>query len=120
MLSEFNFIMDNYEIIRYTIHYSFHFLLPFLFTYFFFREKWKISGLVMVSSILIDLDHLLASPVFDPNRCSIGFHFLHSIWAMTVYSLMFFVPSWKWRAFALGCIWHLLVDKIDCFLGTIL
>lgn len=112
--------MDDYEIIRHIIHYSFHFLLPFIFAYLFFKEKWKIAGLIMVSTILIDLDHLLASPIFDPNRCSVGFHPLHSIWVLIVYFLMLFIPSWKWRAFAFGCIWHLLTDKIDCVLAVIL
>ncbi|MFA5421042.1 MAG: DUF6122 family protein [Patescibacteria group bacterium] len=49
----------------------------------------------MVSTILIDLDHLLASSIFDPNRCSIGFYPLHTIWALFFYSLMLFIPSWK-------------------------
>lgn len=71
----------------------------------------------MALTILIDLDHLLATPIFDPNRCSIGFHPLHTLWALIIYCLMFFIPSWKWRAVALGFILHLGTDVIDCFLG---
>jgi hypothetical protein len=109
--------MDNYEIIRHVIHYSLHFLFPFIFAYLFFKEKWKIAGLIMVATILIDLDHLLAIPTLDPSRCSIGFHPLHTVWALIIYFLMLFIPSWKWRAVAVGCILHLGTDTLDCILG---
>ena len=42
--------------------------------------------------MLVDLDHLLADPIYDPERCSIGFHPLHSIPAIVVYALMFALP----------------------------
>ena len=68
----------------------------------------------MIAANLIDIDHLLATPIFDPARCSIGFHPLHSIWAALAYAIMLIMPSWKWRAFAFGCLWHLAVDSGDC------
>ena len=70
----------------------------------------------MVSTILIDLDHILVNPIWDPNRCSIGFHLLHTVWAGVVYSAMLLIPSWKWRAISIGCIWHLCTDFIDCLI----
>ncbi|MDP2669654.1 MAG: DUF6122 family protein [bacterium] len=109
--------MEYSEIIRHIIHYSLHFIFPFIIAYFLFRENWKIAGTIMVSTILIDLDHLLASPVFDPNRCSIGFHPLHTLWALIIYFLMLLIPSWKWRAIAIGCILHLGTDSLGCILG---
>jgi len=111
--------MDIYEILRHIIHYSFHLLVPFGIAYLFFRKRWKTAGILMVSTILIDLDHLLATPIFDPQRCSIGFHPLHTLWALIIYLLLLLIPSWKWRAIALGCIWHLATDAIDCILGGI-
>ena len=60
------------------IHYGFHLLLPFAFARLFWREKWRSAGLIMVATMLIDLDHLLADPIFDPNRCSLGFHSIES------------------------------------------
>ncbi|MEF2176043.1 MAG: DUF6122 family protein [Candidatus Absconditabacteria bacterium] len=107
------------EIIRNIIHYSLHFAFPFIVAYFLFRNNWKIVGLIMFSTILIDLDHLLANPIFDPNRCSIGFHPLHTYWAMIAYASMLFLPSWKFRAVAVGCILHFGTDLLDCFLGTV-
>lgn len=74
----------------------------------------------MVATVLIDLDHLLADPIFDPNRCSIGFHPLHTLWAGAVYVLLFFIPNWKWRAVAAGCSFHLITDTLDCWMGGIL
>lgn len=120
-LFESNSLIPNhipyFEIIRQLLHYSLHFVFPFLIAYWFFRGKWKEAGIIMALTILIDSDHLLANPIFDPNRCSIGFHPLHTFWALIVYCLMFFIPSWKWRAVALGLILHLGTDALDCFMG---
>jgi hypothetical protein len=63
------------------------------------------------------LDHLLADPVFDPNRCSIGFHLLHTLWAGIFYGGLLGVPSWRLRAVSVGCLLHLFTDFIDCLLG---
>lgn len=68
----------------------------------------------MVAANLIDLDHLLATPIFDPGRCSVGFHLLHGWEAALVYAAMFFIPHWWARAFGLGALWHLAVDAGDC------
>ena len=63
--------------------------------------------------MLVDLDHLLAETLYDPNRCSIGFHPLHSEYAITFYVLMlFFNPL---RIVALGLIIHMMLDGADCY-----
>lgn len=96
------------------LHYSGHFLMPFALGWFFWRNHWQRAGWIIVATNLIDLDHLLANPIFDPNRCSIGFHPLHSIWAAMLYGALLLIPSWKWRAVAVGCLWHLAVDSGVC------
>ena len=96
------------------IHYGGHFLVPFALGWLIWRDKWRLAGLVILSTILIDLDHLLADPIFDPNRCSIGFHPLHTIWAAAAYGAMLLVPKWWVRAIGLGCLLHLAVDSLDC------
>ena len=63
------------------IHYSFHFIVPFFFAKIFFKDNWKMAFVIMLLTMLIDLDHLLASPIFDANRCSIGYHPLHTVYA---------------------------------------
>ena len=72
----------------------------------------------MLATMLIDLDHILADPIFDPNRCSIGFHPLHTSWAGIFYFILLLIPSWKYRAFSVGCLWHLCTDYIDCIMNS--
>ncbi|MEP5939094.1 MAG: DUF6122 family protein [Erythrobacter sp.] len=101
------------------MHYGGHWLVPFALGWVFWRERWKIAGLVIAAANLIDLDHLLADPIFDPNRCSIGFHPLHGWEAALVYILMLGVPKWWVRALGLGALWHLAVDCGDCTMMTL-
>ena len=66
----------------------------------------------MMSTMLVDIDHLLANPVFDPTRCSIGFHPLHELMAIVIYVMLCFHP--KTRLVGLGLTIHMLLDSIDC------
>ena len=68
----------------------------------------------MLLGTLIDLDHLLASPVFQSNRCSINFHPLHTYYAMVVY--LGFLMFKKTRLLGLGCAIHMLADTTDCLM----
>ena len=68
------------DIFRHIIHYSLHLIAPILFAKLYWKKYWRNAALIMVATMLMDLDHLLADPVFDPNRCSIGFHPLHTFW----------------------------------------
>ena len=98
------------------IHYGLHFLIfpgfvAFIF-YKYFNQDWKKVFIIMLLSMLVDLDHLFANPIFDPSRCSIGFHFLHSYFVIAVYgSLLFFR---KTRILAIGLLLHMLTDFQDC------
>jgi len=96
------------------VHYGLHFLAPGLLSRFFFPDIWKLSWVLMVSTMLVDLDHLLASPVFDPGRCSIGFHPLHSYYAIALYGLLLLVPNRYTRIIAVGLLFHMLTDFQDC------
>jgi hypothetical protein len=60
----------------------------------------------------VDVDHLLSNPVYDPNRCSINFHPLHSDWAIFGYSLMALHPQTK--DLGTGFLIHMGLDYIDC------
>ncbi len=73
----------------------------------------------MVAANLIDLDHLLADPIFDPERCSVGFHLLHGWEAGLAYLAMMLVPRWWVRALGAGAFWHLTVDYGDCVMQTL-
>jgi hypothetical protein len=104
------------DLSRLFVHYSFHLVVPFALGWWFWRKHWWQAGLIMLGTMLIDLDHLVADPIFDPHRCSIGLHPLHTIWAGLVYAGLFFIPSWKWRAVSVGCLWHLATDWMDCLM----
>ena len=69
---------------------------------------------IMILTMVIDLDHLMANPIFDPNRCSVNFHPLHSYWALGVYFVLFLIR--KTRILGVGLLLHILTDFIDCLL----
>jgi hypothetical protein len=60
----------------------------------------------------VDLDHLLATPVFDPSRCSIGFHPLHTWPAMAVMLVLAALP--RTRLVGIGLAIHMVLDGVDC------
>lgn len=68
--------------------------------------------MVMVATMLVDLDHLLATPIYDPERCSIGFHPLHSLPAIAVYAVMSVPMRTRWVG--IGLLIHMALDATDC------
>ena len=94
------------------VHYGIHFIAPLLVVVLFYKKKWLKTYVIFLSTILIDLDHLLATPIFDPYRCSIDFHPLHSYIAIGVY-LCFLVPL-KTRLIGIGLCIHIIADSCDC------
>jgi len=62
----------------------------------------------------VDLDHLLANPVYDPHRCSLGFHPLHTWPAILVYAVLCFFSGY-WRVLGVGLLLHMLTDGLDCY-----
>lgn len=94
------------------VHYGIHFGLPLVVALLFFKKFWLKAYGIMLLGMLIDLDHLLADPIFDPNRCSINFHPLHSYYAMVLYVLLLFPKPT--RIVALGLVIHIIADLADC------
>ena len=78
----------------------------------FFRDNWMRAYLLMVFTMLVDIDHIGAIPMYDPERCSIGFHPLHKIGFVVLYTVLCFVP--KARFIGLGLTTHMVLDSIDC------
>ncbi len=99
---------------QFLIHYGIHFLLPLTVSLLFFKTNWKIAYFIMILGMLIDLDHLLATPIFAANRCSINFHPLHSYYAMAVYVIL--VAFKKTRLIGLGLCIHIVADAVDCWM----
>lgn len=98
--------------LRTALHLALHFLVPGLAARAFFRSRWRRAWGVMLLTMLVDLDHLLARPIFDPDRCSIGFHPLHTPVPIALYVLMTLFPPT--RVVGAGLVIHMALDALDC------
>ena len=111
------------------IHIILHFLIPISVAVLFYKNRWKYASALMIVTMMVDIDHLLADPIYDPMRCSINFHPLHSSEAVLVYVLLFMIPiiikerpirkEIKKRLdlihlLGLGLLIHMVLDAIDC------
>jgi hypothetical protein len=94
------------------LHIVLHFIVPLLVAAGFYRNKWFKVWVVLMLTMLVDLDHLLATPIYDPNRCSIGFHPLHQPVMIGVYFILMIFP--KTRIIGLGLVIHMVLDGLDC------
>jgi hypothetical protein len=100
------------DIIRFIVHYGMHFLVPGIIAYVFFRKNWKKVWIIFILAMLIDVDHIFATPLFDANRCSINFHPLHTYYAIAFY-IVLLIPK-QTRIVAIALLYHILTDYIDC------
>lgn len=100
---------------QFFIHYSLHFIFPILIAFIFFRKDWKKVYLIMILTMMVDLDHLLANPIYQADRCSINFHPLHTNYAIVVYTLMTFFRK-PFNIIGIGLLLHMLTDFIDCLI----
>ena len=96
-----------------TVHLALHFVVPICGVLLLrVKNRLRTCG-VLCATIIVDFDHLLADPVYDPTRCSIGFHPLHSPFAIIVYLVCLSIP--KARLVAIGLLIHMGLDWFDCF-----
>lgn len=94
------------------LHLFLHLLVPLCIALLFFKDNWKKVLLIMMLTMVVDIDHLLATPIYDPLRCSIGFHPLHQLPLFFVYLGMCFVKPV--RLIGIGLMIHMILDSIDC------
>ena len=95
------------------VHYFLHLVFPAVLALFINKDRWVRIYFILLATMLVDIDHLLTSPIFDACRCSIGFHPLHSYFAVILYILLL-IPKLT-RLVAAGLLLHMLADYIDCF-----
>ena len=98
--------------LRPVIHILLHVAMPAAVAGAAYRPIFVRAWLIMLATMLIDIDHLLADPVYDPGRCSIGFHPLHQYPLIAVYAGLVLVP--KTRLVGIGLLLHMVLDGIDC------
>lgn len=100
--------------LRSILHLLLHALVPAAVAWVFFRPHWRRAWLVMLATMLVDLDHLLADPIYDPGRCSLGYHPLHTSPAIAAY-LLLALPR-RTRLLGIGLLIHMALDGMDCLL----
>ena len=98
--------------LRTAVHMALHVLAPAAIARIGFPQRWMKAWMVMVATMVVDIDHLMATPIFNPDRCSIGFHPLHMWPAIVIYLLLTVIP--KTRLVGLGLVVHMALDAIDC------
>ncbi|MAL17417.1 MAG: hypothetical protein CL670_15505 [Balneola sp.] len=111
------------------IHIAFHIIVPVAVALLFYGSDWLKTTIILLATMLVDVDHLLANPIYDPLRCSINFHPLHTTPAIIVYGLMFLIPifikTWEpddgnekryqlIHLAGLGLLIHMALDWLDC------
>lgn len=100
--------------IRPLVHLLLHAVVPLAVALIWYRKRWWQACLWMLAGWLIDIDHLLADPVYEAGRCSIGFHPLHTAPAIGVYALLS-VPR-RTRLLGIGLVIHIVLDFVDCLM----
>ena len=100
--------------LRATVHLLLHAAIPALLALLFWRPQATRAWMWMMAAFVIDLDHLLADPIYAPDRCSIGFHPLHTAPAMLAYVGLAAWPRTRWLG--VGLIVHVVLDGLDCVL----
>jgi hypothetical protein len=107
---------------RALIHMVLHVLIPLLVAGVLARGQVKYVFIILMSTMLVDLDHLLAVPVYVANRCSIWFHPLHTLVPIIAYILMMLWPLLaKGKRHSLvgwigaGLVIHMSLDALDCW-----
>lgn len=96
-------------------HYFLHLIFIGAIAYWYDKNNWKKYWLILLATMLVDLDHLLATPIFHPGRCSIGFHVLHSEYVIPLYFLGAVLIKHKIiRLIMIGLAFHMVTDTIDC------
>ena len=99
--------------LRPIIHMILHFAAPAVLARIAYPNNFGRAWLIMVATMLVDLDHLIADPIYDAGRCSIGFHPLHQYPMIGIYALLLLVP--KLRLIGIGLLLHMFLDVTDCF-----
>lgn len=108
--------MENTFYLREIFHYFLHFVFPLLIAKIFFKENWQKAYLLMLATMIVDVDHVFANPVFDPNRSSVGFHPLHRYPMVVLYFLGTVFLKGNYRIIAVGLLFHMITDFQDFYL----
>lgn len=111
------------------LHLILHVIVPLVIAILFYKKDWKFAFIILIATMVVDIDHLLANPIYDPERCSIGFHPLHTWPAILVYIGFYVAPFFISKKplmeesrnkflivhlAGLGLLIHMALDWLDC------
>ncbi|MFC6266794.1 DUF6122 family protein [Frigoriflavimonas asaccharolytica] len=105
----------DYYFVKIGAHYFLHFIFPVVIAYIFFKNNWKKAYFIMLCTMLVDVDHLFSTPIFDATRNSIGFHLFHSYPAIAIYVLGAIFLKGNYRIIAVGLLFHMFTDFQDFY-----
>lgn len=112
------------------IHLLLHLAAPLAVAGLVYRSRRAEAAAVLLATMVVDVDHLLADPIYDPERCSIGFHPLHTDVAVGIYLAILAATlvvlarkpaiwtrrtAFRWTHLAMvGLLIHMALDWADC------
>ncbi|MCC8360036.1 DUF6122 family protein [Salinimicrobium sediminilitoris] len=97
------------------VHYFLHFIFIGAIAYWYDPKNWKKAWLILLATMLVDVDHVFADPIFMPERCGIGYHPLHSEYIIPFYFLgAVFIKHRIIKLVMIGLAFHMITDTIDC------
>lgn len=123
---------------RASIHLVLHVLVPALVALILTRSSlfhsfvggwvsWKSIFVILMLTMAVDIDHIVAEPIYSPGRCSIWFHPFHTLWpiigyvCMTLWPIVLKIRSVEMArkdriigGLGLGLVIHMLLDWSDC------
>lgn len=108
--------MNDAFYFREIIHYFLHLVFPIFIAKIFFTNHWKTAYLLLLATMLIDLDHIFANPLFNPNRNSVGYHPLHSYPMIVLYFLGSIFLKGNYKIVAIGLLLHVFTDFQDFYI----
>ena len=103
------------EIAKIITHYFLHLIFPVFIALVFYKENWKKAYFIMLATMLVDVDHLLATPIFQEGRSSIGFHPLHTYPMIFLYFLGVLFLRGNYKIIAIGLLFHMFTDFQDFY-----
>ncbi|MDT0641503.1 DUF6122 family protein [Zunongwangia sp. F363] len=96
-------------------HYFLHFIAIGAIAYLYDKENWKNNWMILIATMLVDLDHVFANPVFDAERCGIGYHPMHTAPAIILYLLgVLFAKNQLLKLIFIGLLFHMFTDFTHC------
>ncbi|MGV3585725.1 MAG: DUF6122 family protein [Adhaeribacter sp.] len=94
------------------LHLVLHLLIPILVTLIFYPRYGWAAFIRLMAGMIIDVDHIMANPFYDSERCSINYHLFHTPIPIIIYCALYFVP--RLRIFSVGLIIHIILDYLNC------